>query len=79
MKKPSPPEKILVTLISIILANLCISVYSHVNCDINMKFYIKCCGGENGEALGHIMCEYGTHTEHLKHLRLTDAIQQYEI
>ena len=39
--------------------------------DINMKLCFKCCGGEIGETLGHVTCEYGTHTEHLKHLGLT--------
>ena len=55
-----------------------ISVYSHVNRDINMKFCVKCCCGENGEPLVHVTCGYGTLMEHLKHLELADAIQPCE-
>ena len=43
-----------------------------------MKLCVKCCGRKNGEPLGHVMREYGTLTEHLKHLQLTDAIQRCE-
>ena len=49
-------------------------VYSHVNRDIKIKLCVKCCGGENGEPLGHVTCGHGTLMEHLKHLRLADAI-----
>ena len=49
-----------------------------MNCDINIKLCVKCCGGENGEALGHVTCEHGTLMEHLKHLGLVDAIQRCE-
>ena len=54
------------------------SVYSHMNRDIKIKLCVKCCGGENGEPLGHVACGYGTLMEHLKHLGLTDAIQRCE-
>ena len=47
-----------------------------MNRDINMKLCVKCCGGENGEPLGHVPCGYGTLMEHLKHLGLADAIIQ---
>ena len=49
-----------------------------MNRDIKIKLCVKCCGGENGEPLGHATCGYGTLMEHLKHLRLTDAIQRCE-
>ena len=47
-----------------------------MNRDTNMKLCVKCCGGENGEPLEQVTCGYGTLMEHLKHLRLADAIQQ---
>ena len=49
-----------------------------MNRDTNMKLFIKCCDGENGEPLGHVTCGYGTLMEHLKHFGLVDAIQRCE-
>ena len=55
-----------------------IFVYNHVNRVTIIKLCVKCCGRENGEPLGHVMCGYGTLMEHLKHLGLADAIQRCE-
>ena len=41
------------------------SVYSHVNCDINMKLCVKCCGGENGEPLVHVTCARHVWVRHM--------------
>ena len=49
-----------------------------MNRDISMKLCVKCCGGENGEPLGHVTFGYGTLMEHLKHLGLVDAIHRCE-
>ena len=49
-----------------------------MNRDIKIKPCVKCCGGENGEPLGHATCGYGTLMEQLKHLGLTDALQRCE-
>ena len=43
-----------------------------------MKLCVKCCDRENDKALGRVTREYGTNTEHLKHLGLKDVIQRCE-